>query len=361
MALKFFLFIFTALSFSSLAEAQEGLSYLVRQPTTMAMGGAGVGLADDEYALFQNAAGLAGRDKKRWKLLGLGVEGSTDTYNTFGKSLNAVKNFNTNSLNALMGKDIHFRADAMTMVELPQFAIAYIVDAQGSINQFNQANPTFKVGDMITHGVQAGLGYNIKRGGRNPTDEFRVGGAAKVLWRRGGYYNVSTSGFLQATNSGKGYIDTLVGGYGMGIGVDLGLQYVNHLDKKTDLSFGASVTDIADTKFSDTHAQALPMNVGFGLGFKKNIDFFKFKLGADLRNLSQNVTFCNKTHLGAEVSIPLLDFYVGLNQLNFTYGVGFDIWLARVMLVSYTDELGVSYHQNPSTRYMLQVDVMLPI
>ena len=339
---------------------ERGMSYLIRQPTTMAMGGAGIGLADDEYTLFQNPAGLAGQEERKFHVLGLGLEASQDTYTVFGSSLNALKNFQTSSLNTLMGKDVYLRGDAVTMISLPHFSIAYIADAQGAIEQFNQANPTFKVGDMITHGVQAGMGWSLQQG-RHATDEIRFGIAGKMLWRRGGYYDVSTAGFLSATTAGKSYIDNLVGNYGMGYGGDAGFQYIDHIDKRESFSFGASVLDIGDTKFSDPHADPIPMNIGFGFGYKKELDFFKIKVDADLRNLSQMGSLSTKMHVGGDLSIPLFDFYLGLNQLSPTYGVGFDIWILKVTLLSYADELGVYYGEDTSRRYMLQIDFNLPI
>jgi hypothetical protein len=52
---------------------------------------------------------------------------------------------------------------------------------------------------------------------------------------------------------------------------------------------------------------------------------------------------------------------LGLNQLYFTYGLGFDIWLVNISFASYTEELGYRYKQNADTRVALQIDVRLPI
>jgi len=342
------------------AHAQSGITTLVKQPRQTAMGGAGVGLADDEFALFMNPAGLAGQDSRRFKVLGLGVEAPLETYTTLSQSLSALNNFSLNTLNTLMGKEIYVRSSFVPIVKLPKFAITYLVDVQGAIEQFNQANPTFKIGDMVTHGVQAGMGWSLKSG-RRATDEWRFGVAGKILFRRGGYYDVNTSGFLQIAGGGMDYINQLVGSYGTGYGADLGVQYVRHLDPKQDFFFGASVTDVFGTSFSSSTAQKIVMNPSIGFGYRRQLEFLKFKLAADLRNLDQSVSLGNKTHLGAEVSMPLFDLYAGLNQLNVTYGAAFDLWVLRLTLLSYAEELGVRFHQLTSRRYMLQVDFSLPI
>jgi hypothetical protein len=338
----------------------QGFNSLVQQPRTLAMGGAGVGIADDEYALFMNPAGIAAQEERSFRLIGLSLETSGDTYSVFGSSVSALKNFNTSSLNSLMGKDIYLRAGLTPLIQLPHFEIAYVLDAQGAITEFNQANPYFQFGDMITQGVQAGTGWTIKSG-RHPVDEWRIGVAAKVLWRRGGYYDIGTAGFLAATSQGKSYIDGLTGGYGMGVGLDSGVQYVYHIDKKTDAFAGASITDIGNTKFSDPHASEIPMNPSIGVGYKKTYDLMKLSIDADLRNLNQSTAFCNKTHVGADLAIPLFDFMVGLSQLYPTFGVSVDVWILKVSALSYGDELGVDYDQVPSRRYLLQVDFKLPI
>jgi hypothetical protein len=333
---------------------------IVRQPRMMAMGGAGVALADDEYALFQNPAGLAGSKERRFKILGLGAEISMDALQTFGSTFSALGKFKTSDLNTLMGKDIAVRLGVVPMIKLNGFAISYIADFQGSINQFNQANPYFDVGFMTTHGVQAGIGMTLPQS-RNARSETRVGAAAKMLWRKGGFYSVSTAGFLQATNQGKAYIDNLIGGFGVGLGLDLGVQQIEHIDKTTQVSFGASITDVGDTKFSDPHASPIAMSANLGTAYKKDFNFLKLALAADLKHLNERGDFLNKTHLGAEVGIPLFDFYLGVNQLNLTYGVAFDIWVLRVSLLSFAEELGIFNHQNTSRKTMLQVDLNLPI
>ncbi len=341
------------------AEAQIS-NAIILEPRTLSMGGAGVGLADDEYALFHNPAGLAGMEKRRFRAMSVGIEASMDTYSSLGTTKSVFSNFQLANMNQLMGKDIIARTSATTMVNLPHFSLAYIADGQASMNQFNQANPTFRLGDMITHGIQTGMGWNLSKSKKGP-EEMRVGVAAKVLWRRGGYYDISTAGFLSASSQGRQYINNLVGSYGMGFGADVGAQYMKHIDNKTHVSFGTSITDIGNTKFSDTHAQTIPMNVSLGVAFQKELEMLKLKFAADLQNLTQETSFVNRTHFGGAISLPMFDFNYGLYQMNLTYGFAFDLWVVRVSALTYAEELGLYYHQNQSRRYMLQVDFSLPI
>jgi len=338
----------------------RGNETLISSPRQKAMGGIGVGLADDEYALFSNPAGLAGQEKRKFHAAGVGVEASLNTYESLGTVSSAMSNFQISTLNQLMGKDIYLRSSFTPMLTLPHFALAFVGDVQGALMLTNQANPTYTIGAMTTYGFQAGMGWSFKSG-RRPVDEWRLGLAGKMLWRRGGYFDLGTSGFLALANGAQSYVNQLVGSYGAGYGADVGVQYVRHLDKDTDVFVGASLTDIAGTRFSAVTARTLPSNPSVGFGVKKSTDFLKFKVGLDFRNLDQAIRFSNKVHFGTETSLPLFDLYAGLNQLNVTYGAAFDIWVIRVTAFSYAEELGVAFHQNTSRRYMLQADFNLPI
>ena len=352
----FFLFYLFAIS----AASAQGLSTLVREPRSMAMGGSGVALADDEFALFHNPAGLAGIETRRFKIVGFSFEASLGTYEAVGTSIDVFKNFKIGSLNSLMGKDIALRADLIPIIQLPHFAITYFVDAQGGIDEYNQANPQFRIGEMITHGVQAGMGFNLLKE-RKASEDLRVGAAVKMLWRKGGYSDIYTAGFLQASKNGKQFLKDLVGEYGLGYGADLGIQYVKHAGKATKLYFGSSITDIGGTHFSDPRAMAMPMNTSIGVGAEKTLDLLKIKFDFDVRNLGQDVAFANKTHIGTELSFRLLDVDLGLNQFNLTYGVSFDVWVLKVSAMSFAEEYGITYHQNVSRKYLLQIDFSLPI
>lgn len=345
--------------FSSVARASIQPS-LVVQPRTMGMGGAGIGLADDDFALFHNPAGLAGSDERRFRLLSFAAEASLDTYKTASSSVSAFRNFSASTLNSFVGKDIYARAGILPMIRLPKFALAYIVDAQVALNGYNVANPSFDLGYQTTHGVQAGIGWSLSRG-RRPRDEFRVGLAAKLLWRRGGYYDVGTSGFLAATNSGQAYLNDLVGSFGMGLGADLGAQYVYKVDRRSKFSAGASATDFTTTKFSSGSATPIEPKWGMGLGYQSDLDLFKMAFALDFRNLNHSASFSNKLHIGSEFTLPLMKLYLGLNQLNLTYGAAVDLGFFKAGLYSYGQEKGLVHGQNTSRRYMLSIDLNLPL
>ena len=347
--------------FFSKAYALDQTMFLIAQPRTLAMGGAGVGLADDEYALFQNPAGLAGLEERGFRPVAVGIEGSLDTYASLGSIMALSGNLSISALNTFMGKDIAFRADEVPMIMLPHFALAYIFDTQFSLNQYNRVNPTFNLGSMITHGVQGGTSWSFKEG-RHPTDEFRVGVAFKFLFRKGAYNTIGTAGLLQASGDGVGYLKGLVGNFGVGLGGDVGVQYIKKLDTTTTVSLGSSITDVGGTHFTASTAMPIPMVWSTGLGYKKEMsESLKVSYGLDMRDILLDTALSNKIYTGGEISLGMLDLYAGLNQLSPTYGVGFDAWLLKIMLLSYAEQLGPAYGQQSSRRDMIQINFNMPI
>ena len=238
--------------------------------------------------------------------------------------------------------------------------MAYVVDGQFELSEYNQANPMIDLTSMVTHGVQAGYGWKLNQG-RRPKDEIRFGAAAKILWRRGGMNSISTAGLVQASADGVGYLKSLLGSYEMGIGFDAGAQYLYNVSPHTKVMSGLSVTDVPNINFSGRTAMDQPMAVNWGLGVKGGYNQYTYSLGFDIRNIFQSTAFTNKLHFGGEFSMELLSFYLGFNQLFLTYGVAFDLWIMRVSLVSYGEESGYFYDQNSSRRYLFQFDFKLPI
>jgi hypothetical protein len=351
-----FFFLIGPLNSFSMEQTHE----LVRQPRNMAMGGIGVGLADDENALFNNPAGLGGYEERGFRPLRLGVEGTWDTYTNFSEIASIAGNLSVSSLNTFMNKDIAFRLSQVPMIILPHFAIAYITDTQISINQFNQVSPYFNLGAMITHGLQFGMGWSHKEGKR-ANSEFRWGFATKLIFRKGGYFDLGTANILQMSGNASGYLASVIGDYGTAFGGDLGIQYLRKLDSSTTASFGSSLTDIANTRFSDSRAMTIPMALNFGLGLKKKLYDVTVNFGIDYRNALMNTSFSNKLHIGSEFDLGYLKLMGGLNQLNATYGIGFDLWLLKMTFMSYAEELGQSYGQFTSRRMMMQVNFSMPI
>lgn len=353
----FFALFFVCLGSSSQAENTQEL---IRMPRSLGMGGIGIGLADDEYALFQNPAGLAGNTDSEFKLAGLNFEVSAETLTTALGSASVLGNFSISSLDQLMGKQIYFRGGGTPIARIGKFTFAYVLDSQFSFHQTNASNPVFNLTAMTTHGFNFGYGFSLSRG-RRPIDDIRIGLGAKVLWRRGGSYKLSTAQVLQASEQGLDYITNLMGPFSMGIGLDTGIQYVYKTGRNSRFSVGASFTDLTWTRFNLPSAQDIEPALGAGIGYRQEYDSFQYSVGLDFRNLLQSTGFSNKVHFGGEAKLAIWSVYFGFNQLYLSFGAALDIWITKISLVTYGEENGYFFNQNPSRRYLLQVDVKLPI
>ena len=105
----------------------------------------------------------------------------------------------------------------------------------------------------------------------------------------------------------------------------------------------------------------IPMNWNLGLGLVKKLNDTKLSFDLDMRNVLLATALSNKIHFGGEIDLGFLILQAGLNQLNPTYGVGFDAWILKLMFLSYAEELGPAYHQLSSRRAMMQVNFDMPI
>jgi hypothetical protein len=350
-------FLFVILSYLSadLAYSREQGTSLVRQARSKAMGGIGVGMADDDYAMFNNPAGLAGQELSGWRPLSLQIEGTLDDYLYVAEISDVTSGFTLDKLNALMGKDIGGRSSAMTLFMLPHFHLAYIADTQASINQYNPVNPIYQIGAMITHGIQLGAAWGYKRGRRAP-DEFRWGFAGKFLFRKGGFYEIGTTSILQSSSDPQTYFAGVIGDFGAAFGGDLGVQYLRKLDYDTSFYFGSSLQDIAGTKFPDSRTQSIPMALNAGFGFKRNINGSSLTLGMDYRNILMATALSNKLHFGGEFGLGKVFFLrAGFNQLRASYGVEFNFWLLKIGAASFGEELDSSFGISSTRRFIFDM------
>lgn len=333
--------------------AESELRELYRGARAQALGGAFVAIADDEQTLFMNPAGLAGVEKPQIHYLVTDIEASTDVI-TSASSLSAISDASTDSINELMGKNIYARTQITPSFIMPNFGVGILVDGQAALLAKNQAYPNIVVGYQTTNGVQFGYGVSLsgRRGRRDATKgDFRVGIGGKVLWRRGGY---RTIGLTDLVNISSDTLTSMAGNFGRGIGFDAGAQYLLPLNNRLTLNLGAAMTEIGDVKFA-SEADTQPGNLSAGVAFRYTLPRSAFILAYDYRHILDDTDWRKRSHLGAEIQLPMLSLYAGLNQLNLTYGVSFDAWIFKLTAVSYLEEIGPLANQDEERRYLLRL------
>jgi hypothetical protein len=342
---------------SGTAQAKE-LSPLYRSARAAAMGGTSVSFVTNEDSIFLNPAGL-GRVEGEYASVHYGnatMEFSQDIPALGMDGVNAAKSFGIDKMNILMGKNMYTRGQFAPSFVMPNFGIAVLTDGQGALYARNRSLPQFTLGYQNTNGLQMGIGFTIGGRKRKNRPKLYLGVGAKLMWRRGGYYDLSPLQVLELSTHRGTMLSQIVGNYSMGIGVDAGAQYVIPLTPVTQVMLGTAYTEIGDINFGD---KAMPQkgSLSGGMSFQYQSKWFGWLVAYDIRDVVSEVSWRQMNHLGMEVSFPLIKLYTGINQAYITYGLSFDIWYFKVYLVSYAQELGTDIHQVPNRRYIMQFDL----
>lgn len=318
----------------------------------MAMGGAYVALADDEEAIFLNPAGMASNQKYGFHFGEMGVVVSNDIIKSAMEGGSAFKELSGETLNVVVGKDIYGQATFSPSLRMPNLGIALLVDGQAALLAKNKAYPQITIGYQTTNGVQVAYGVAL---GRSTSfaplkrGEFRIGIGGKLMYRRGGYHQYAETELFDIKNS----LNAKTGNFGRGYGLDLGTQYLYNLDKHASVMAGVAHTEVGDLNFGDgpDHQKG---NLSFGFAFKYAFQRMRAILSYEYANMLADHDWRKKNHFGAEVSIPMLSLYGGVNQVYLTYGGAIDLWLIRLMVYTYTEERGNYVFIDPEKRWALQ-------
>lgn|GEM_PF-1117190 len=342
--------IFLIALLSMRAYAGTELRGLYRGARATAMGGAFVAIADDEEALFYNPAGAAGFKKYNFNIAGLNVEASNDILTQVQTGLSAFSNPSITSFNNFIGKNADLRAQFISSFTGPKFGIAFIQEDELAFRGQNLALPQVEIGYQFTRGFQGTFATSVLPKSRKDKYDLRFGASVKMISRRGGYHFL---GLNQLLNVNQNSIDALTGNYETAFGFDLGTQFIYNVNKRVALSFGVAVNDAGDTIFGGL-ADPLYNNFSVGVGVTYTAGKAKLILAYDNHNLSQNTTSGKRTHVGAEISIPVFSIQGGLYQSSFTYGAAVDLYLFKLSAVSYSEDLGAVGGTDTERRFLFQ-------
>lgn len=323
---------------------------LYSAPRAIAMGGAFVGVADDESALFYNPAGLAGLKNFSWNVLAANLEVSNEMLDNIPIFNSALDNPDLTTLNLLMGKNLSTRVQAGMTFAAPGFAMTGLYQMNGAVRMNNLTFPSGTLEYQTTYGGQIGFGQAVKKFKRH-RGEIRYGVAGKVLFRSGGIANINMIQLLTLNSSS---ILASFPGVGMGFGLDAGVQYIIPINKKFSIMNGISMTDIGNTTFA-TGSPAQLSNFTVGTAVRYTSSEVIATLAYDHSNILDSVDWREKTHLGLELKFAFLSLMGGLNQFHPTYGASIDFLMAKVNYVSYAQDLGLLWNQIVERRQMLQV------
>lgn len=354
--MKYFMPIFLLWSTSAFAVVLD-IERVYQGARPMGMGGAFIAVADDENGLFYNAAGLAGVRNYTLTAISPTVEASNDLISNYPVYSQLVNNSSLTSINELMGKDIAARGQAGASLVVPGFGVAAIVQSNFGSYLNNPSYPSGNILFTYTYGVQVGYGQRLLKF-KHHKGELRFGVAGKILYRGGGIASLSLSELMTFNTQ------ALINSFpqpGLGIGADVGLQYVLPVKKKFSFMSGLAVTDIGNTAFA-TGAPSQMQNVALGTALRYHNYDMLATLAIDYNYLQDTTQdWREKTHVGLELKFPYLTLMTGLNQLHPTWGVGLDVFMLRLSYVSYAQDISTTWDLNVERRQMVQAMVKFEI
>lgn len=350
-----------ALGAGEQARADAEFRELYRGARAQAMGNAFTAVADDEQAIYYNPAGLAGIPGYTLTYASIDVETSSDAITTAVNSASTVKNVSGDTVNKFMGRNIRGHLALTPSLVAPNFGVGVLADAAFGLYPRNQALPQLRLGYQVTNGIQLATGWSVTNprrragGARSGKSDLRVGVAAKMLNRRGGFRDIP---LIEAFSVSPDTVFNLASTWGHAYGLDLGLQYLREIAPRTTLSLGAAWTDLGDTYFGD-NVDAVKNNLSAGIAARYTLARMRATLSLEQRHLNLDTDWRKRTHIGGEFKMPFLSLYGGLNQMYLTYGLAFDAWLFRVTAVTYAEEIGTYLYQDPERRYLLRFELKI--
>jgi hypothetical protein len=341
---------------------------LGRSPRGLLMGNAYTSLAVDEYSLFYNPALLARHKAFSFTPLNATISAvnvlkDQDRFTDIGDDPSDFSD-------AALGFPVHLGLNLSPGFKMGRFGMSAIMDTQTNFNLQNKVNPTLEIDHRSDKGFIIGYGHPIMgsytTGGTGT--QLAAGVSAKFINREsldGSYYLLGT-GLLDALSAGEmsEVLNALGKVNGQGWGFDAGLDYVNATGSGT-FAAGLSFLDIltnfqTEDNVQDLEVQDQPMQVNLGTSYLQKIGAgFDFTLSADIQNLSQEMELAQRLSFGLELGLsPALSLLAGVNAVdNYSYGLMFDIGIARFYLGFYGVETGEKVQQEESNRILIYISL----
>lgn len=349
--MRWLIFIFLFFSFS-LSHGQS-LGDSSRSARSRAMGGVYVPFVRGTDALFVNPAALGYSPLLDIKLIDLSVATNSFTFESIEdfKSINAE---DPSSFNKFYGKQVWAQGSGKIAVSIPHLAVGYLNNAEVSLQLHNPAFPEFETYFLQDEGYYIGGSLGL-----GPATY--LGLAFKRIHRWGGSVQELSVGDVAGTSKFED-IGNRFQNRGLGYGLDVALS--TELPTPLKPTFALVWQDVGSTAFNKTAGAEAPpsinQNLTFAGGVGLDLPGLDFLVGFEARHLLEpEMQIGKKLHLGAELSLPLIDVRAGYGQGYLSYGAGLNLFIFHIDAVSYTEEMGVYPGQSGDARYMATISIDL--
>jgi len=347
-------------------------------PRAVGMGNAHVAVADDEYALFYNPAGLAWLDSAKMNF-GVGAMGDVDISKFYGelkeasdKQGNDVDEM-TNLLQRNYGK--HFSARAPTVGAFwvrPRWGVA-IIPSDLSLEMGIARNGLPAAGVVGTNDTTLayGRGWNIKIA----YGKLAVGVTGRAVYRL--YTNKVVNAAELALQSDIFNESDAKEGFTFDADVGVLYAYPKHTQgffkKWFRPTIGLAVRNVADYGFG-TNFKLLGDETGKPERARRRLDagakfdlpdwwIWRSRLAIDQRDIGHdNWTFEKGSHIGAEFLWKVSGWWkggwrVGLNQMYPSLGVTAKLGVFQIDVATYGEQVRSSVDKQQNRRYVAKASV----
>jgi len=319
----------------------------------LGMGGAFTAVANDENALFYNAAGLSYIEEQRFTVVNPLIDGSEKVYDMYRD----VQDTDTDKaeevtdlIREYIGKSYYGRAALYPNYIMKNFAFALMGQAQVSLTPRNVAYPEIEVDALISLSGHLGFAYSLLE------NQLRLGVAGKFI-SASHLSEIYTPDEIADSNFEDQVDDDLHDG--TGLGVDLGLIYAPPVASAPTVAL--TVLDVGDTSLGDAGSFKQKVNVGFSLS--QELSWFTLTEAADwvdiLNNTGDDEDVYKRLHFGLEAGFTdYLSARAGFNQGYATFGVTLDLKILKLDYATYGEEVGSYAGSRENRRHVVQLSMV---
>lgn len=329
--------------------------YLYRSGYYLGRGDTGISTADNHEAIFYNPAGIAtGKGiYKEVVIMSPTAEISADTKDLV-RQVVVEKKTDADTIRQHIGKNQHFGIYNFTGVVFRRVAFGMINSAQGdaivSKSYDDGGLEKLVFSTRINNGIVLSLAESFF------SENMYFGTTIKYLQNQSADLDLGVVDSSEIKDKFKE-----IEANGNARGIDLGYMYRSK--GKTPFSLGLTIMDLGDTKFSNASDNArtpdpIKQTINLGLSIAPGTKHSRFEFFFDYRDLAsttEKIPF-KKIHIGTEISFrKFIGFTAGLNQGYPSLGVYMNLYVFRLDIGGYGEEVGEHIGSRPDQRYFLKL------
>ena len=329
------------------------------------MGDAFTALADDEYTLFYNPAALGRHSGFSFNTLNpmftvINPINHLDVLNDFPSTTAGMAD-------SLMGIPIKTSVGVTPGFRMGRFGFSAFYSTEAMFNLMNKTHPVVDINYKEDRGFIMGYGFvpgERLRSEQATGEQLSIGFGVKYL-KRSGLSGLFALAGTELGNAEGSDIDAIAQSLGKntasGWGFDLGVEHITARGNTRWIN-GLVMKDMFNLRMShDRSGSEVPaqdMAVNYGTAIEQNYEYFKVRLGVDIRNLIEEQEFLRRLHTGLEVSIPGISFMGGWRTGYFSYGIMTDIMMLKIYAGIFSEESNPGYKQQRTDQALLYVSLL---